>query len=169
MVLLKEKKQLSDRIEFEIKESSIRFRVKKEIRTMVFLLIVAVPLFYIIFYSYWIIILLGVYACIEWFGFAEFIFDHKSGLIRKRFGIGRFKLGDSLRLPLSNSIIRVTSSYSDFEIPIIDYYTIEINSGNAKMEFYSSKQVELIENLLEKLSATGVVIQAKELYEQEIG
>jgi hypothetical protein len=160
---------MGGRIQFESKGGRVSFRIKKEIGEIVFVLIAAGTFFYFFFGSYWVFVLVGLYALIELFGFAEFIFDQSLGVIRKRYGIGSFCLGDSYQFPLNRSVIKVFLTNSDFEIPVKDLYIIELRSEQEKTEFYSSKDGKLIENLLEKLKLTDVIIQTEGIEEIKTG
>ena len=155
--------RIADRIYYSNSNDLLLFRIKSTMASVIISTICAVFLFWII-NTMWIFAFAGIHGLLVLFGYSDYVFDKKNRVFAKRYGIGNYILGDSYRFQFDGLEIKSKLTHDD---GVFDLYLIQIISSKQKIEFYTSKNLTLIQSLYKIIETSGIEKLTWEINEKE--
>lgn len=147
--------RVANRIDYFSQEGVHTFRIKATWSELLSILPGAV--FFVLMYVYtlpydwiYILIVMVLFCLINQIGHSDYIFDPHQNVFSKRYGIGRFRLGESYRLEGLDRL-RVTISPVIDEGAKTDDLEFNVENNEEKVTIYTSRDKEVIEALLKQL------------------
>ncbi len=101
----------------------------------------------------WVFALAGIHGLFEFFGYSDFVFDKRNQVFSKRYGIGKYILGNSYQFQFEQLEIKSKLTYDD---GVLDLFLIQIISKKKSLVFYTSKKLLLIKKLYATLGTSGI-------------